>query len=58
MSPTADLVCVATNKTICLYPYLSWPYQKIEEVLKKHEAGGMKEMKDEGPGVAVEATRE
>ncbi|KAI9867197.1 MAG: glutamine-dependent NAD(+) synthetase [Trichoglossum hirsutum] len=26
-----------------LYPYLSWPYKKIEEALKKHEEGNVKE---------------
>jgi hypothetical protein len=58
MSPTAAPVCVATNKTTSLYPYLSWPYKKIEEALKKHEEGSMKEIKDEGLGVVVEETRE
>ena len=58
MSLTAALVCVATDKTTSLYPYLSWPYKKIEEALKKHEERSMEEMKDEGPGMVVEETRE
>lgn len=54
MSPTAALVYIDANKTTSLYPYLSWPYKKIEETLKKHEEGSVKkEMKDEVPGVVV-----
>jgi len=48
VSPKAALVCVAANKTTSLYPYLSWPYKKIEEALKKYEEGSVKkEMKVE-----------
>lgn len=36
-----------------LYPYLSWPYKKIEEAVKRHEEGNVKGMKDEGPAVVV-----
>jgi hypothetical protein len=39
----ATFLYTSANKITSLYPYLSWPYKKIEEALKKHEEGNVKE---------------